>query len=193
MQFLSVGSYRPRAAQIFYSTCRICGEIFIPTRRRTNHPVEASIHRSFGLIPSLFWPHSDYQWFSRSSHRVANMLKRQLLRQARACRGLRASPSSLLALGSGLAPRTAAACRPAVLTASISRQLIQRAYSNAAAAAESDNNGGNTTGLITRFADLSALGVHESLISAITQGMGYETMTDVQSMSINPALQGKDL
>lgn len=169
------------------------GPNFHPTHRRTNHPVEASIHPSLGLIPSFFWPYCDHQWFSRTPHLVANMFKRQLLRQARACRGLRVSPSSLLALGSGLAPRTATTCRPAVLTASVSRQIIQRAYSSAAAAAESDNNGGNTNGLITRFADLSTLGVHESLISAITKGMGYETMTDVQSMSINPALQGKDL
>lgn len=121
------------------------------------------------------------------------MFRRQLLRQARACRGLRASPSSLLASGSTLAPRTATTHRPALLTASISRQIIQRAYSSAAATAESDSNGENSNGLITRFADLTTLGVHDSLIGAITQGFGYEKMTDVQSMSINPALQGKDL
>lgn len=120
------------------------------------------------------------------------MFKRQLVHQARACRGLRASPSSLLALGSGLAPRTATTYKPAILATSISRQIIQRSYSSAAAAAESDN-GGRPSGLITRFADLSTLGVHQSLITAITNGLGYETMTDVQSMSINPALQGKDM
>lgn len=116
------------------------------------------------------------------------------MRQAQVCRGLRASPSSILASGSGLAPRSATTYRPAILAASFSRQIIQRSYSSAtAAAATQSDNGGQSNGLITRFADLSSLGVHENLIRAITEGLGYEKMTDVQSMSINPALQGKDL
>lgn len=122
------------------------------------------------------------------------MFKRQLLRQARACRGLHASPSSLLASGSARAPRTVTTYRPALLTSSVTRQIIQRAsYSSASATAESDSKDEKPNGLITRFADLNALGVHDSLIRAITEGFGYEKMTDVQSMSINPALQGKDL
>lgn len=50
-----------------------------------------------------------------------------------------------------------------------------------------------TAGLITRFADLAASGVHENIIRALTQDLRYETMTDVQAMSINPALSGKDM
>ncbi|KAK2067505.1 hypothetical protein P8C59_001242 [Phyllachora maydis] len=46
---------------------------------------------------------------------------------------------------------------------------------------------------VTRFSDLAKLGVDDSLVTAITQGMGYDTMTDVQTMTINPALAGKDL
>lgn len=121
------------------------------------------------------------------------MFKRQLLRQARACRGLCASPSSLLAVGSSSAPRPATAYRPAVLTAAVSRQIIQRAYSSAAAAVESETNAAKTEGLVTKFADLSNIGVHQNIVKAITEGMGYKDMTEVQSMSINPALQGKDL
>lgn len=118
------------------------------------------------------------------------MFKRQLLRQARACRGVRASPSSLLSLGSGAAPRFSTSVRPAVLASSIGRQIISRNYS--AEAAESRKEGGQS-GRVTRFADLEALGVHENILKAILDDMQYETMTDVQSMSINPALQGKDM
>jgi hypothetical protein len=48
-------------------------------------------------------------------------------------------------------------------------------------------------GPITRFRDLSKLGVNETLIRAIAEGMGYETMTEVQAMTINAALEGKDM
>lgn len=185
------------------SACRLSPPVpnFLPlvsprnllsTRRRTiilSKPLRtnslASFFPSVGQVAIL-------GIFSCFLHHFVNMFRRQLLRQARACRGLRASPSSLLASGSGLAPRTATTCKPAILTASISRQIIARTYSSATAAAEADN-GGNSNGLITRFADLSSLGVDDALISAITKGMGYEKMTDVQAMSINPALQGKDL
>ncbi|ROW04997.1 hypothetical protein VSDG_00081 [Cytospora chrysosperma] len=120
------------------------------------------------------------------------MFKRQLLQQARACRGLRASPSSLRSLGSATAPRLSTTYRPAVLATSLSRQIISRSYSDATAAAESRNVKGQS-GVITRFADLAPLGVHENILKAILEDMQYETMTDVQAMSINPALQGKDI
>lgn len=35
--------------------------------------------------------------------------------------------------------------------------------------------------------------VHPNVVSAITKGMGHETMTQVQSMTINQALQGDDM
>lgn len=120
------------------------------------------------------------------------MLKRQLLRQARTCRGLRASPSSLSSLICGASPKPSASYKPAVLATSISRQIISRNYSGAAAAAQV-HDGGNQSGLVTRFADLSTLGVHPNILRSIVDDMGYESMTDVQSMSINPALQGKDM
>jgi ATP-dependent RNA helicase MSS116 len=37
------------------------------------------------------------------------------------------------------------------------------------------------------------LGVHPKLVENITNGMGYEKMTSVQSMTINPAISGVDL
>lgn len=120
------------------------------------------------------------------------MFRRHLLRQARACRVVRASPSSLLTVRTGAAPRPSIAPRPATLAASISRVISARAYSSASAAAETQD-GQNQDGRITRFADLEALDVHQSLIRAIVDDMGYETMTDVQSMSITPALKGKDM
>lgn len=120
------------------------------------------------------------------------MFKRQLLRQARACRSVRPSPTSLLALGSGAAPRPSTTYKPAVLAVSIGRQIIARSYSSASAAAESQNET-RSDGQITRFADLTSLGVHENLIRSIVEGMKYEVMTDVQAMSINPALKGKDM
>ncbi|CAK7228160.1 hypothetical protein SCUCBS95973_006786 [Sporothrix curviconia] len=48
-------------------------------------------------------------------------------------------------------------------------------------------------GLITRFADLSKLNVHGAIINSLTQRMRYENMTQVQSMTIAPALEGKDI
>ncbi|KAG8167570.1 hypothetical protein KVR01_003259 [Diaporthe batatas] len=120
------------------------------------------------------------------------MLKRQLLRQARTCRGLRASPSSLSGLVFSASPKPSTSYKPAVLSTSISRQIISRNYSSAAAAAQ-PQDGGNQSGLVTRFADLESLGVHPNIIKAIVDDMRYESMTDVQSMSINPALQGKDI
>ncbi|KAI0914919.1 DEAD-domain-containing protein [Ustulina deusta] len=74
--------------------------------------------------------------------------------------------------------------------------VFSRLYTAESSAAEADGQGRPTPappGLITRFADLSQLGVNEGLIQALTRGMGYETMTEVQSMAINPALKGVDM
>ena len=35
--------------------------------------------------------------------------------------------------------------------------------------------------------------VHSNVVRAITEGMGHHTMTQVQSLTINEALQGTDL
>jgi ATP-dependent RNA helicase MSS116 len=47
---------------------------------------------------------------------------------------------------------------------------------------------------ITKFADLSKQSlVHDNVIKAITRNMGLETMTEVQSATINQALKGTDM
>jgi ATP-dependent RNA helicase MSS116 len=89
-------------------------------------------------------------------------------------------------------PKPSTSYKPAILATSISRQIISRNYSSAAAVAESQDRT-NQSGLVTRFADLASLGVHPNILKSIVGDMGYENMTDVQSMSINPALQGKDM
>ncbi|KAK7927203.1 hypothetical protein PG985_004201 [Apiospora marii] len=75
------------------------------------------------------------------------------------------------------------------------RCLSQRLYSQSAAAPRTYDDAGSasTPELITKFGDLSKLGVHPRLVEAITMGMKYETMTDVQSKTINAALNGVDL
>lgn len=68
-----------------------------------------------------------------------------------------------------------------------------RFYSAGAGVAEHVRTKDEASGLITRFADLSQLGVHPAIVRSIVQGMKYEDMTPVQSKTIRPALAGKDL
>ncbi|KAI0594958.1 ATP-dependent RNA helicase mss116 [Biscogniauxia sp. FL1348] len=76
------------------------------------------------------------------------------------------------------------------------RQIAARLYSSESAAVQDDHADESSqapSGLVTRFADLSRLGVNDHLVRALTQGMKYDTMTEVQTMTINPALKGVDL
>jgi len=118
------------------------------------------------------------------------MMKTSLMRQAAVCRvaltalpgraTFRASPAAALAL-----PRSAATLyRP-------SASLI-RFYATEQAVSSRESNP-EPPALVTRFEDLHTLGVNERLIHSITKGMRYETMTEVQSLTINPALRGKDV
>jgi len=117
-------------------------------------------------------------------------MKTSLMRQAAVCRAaltslpgratFRASPAAALAL-----PRSSATFyRPST--------FLIRFYATEQAAPSRESNPEPPT-LITRFEDLHTLGVNERLIQSITKGMRYETMTEVQSMTINPALRGKDV
>lgn len=78
--------------------------------------------------------------------------------------------------------------RPSHLSA-----LVPRFYSSEAVAEQRNDDVKSGSEHVTKFADMSRLGVHERLVSAITEGMGYEDMTDVQSSTINAALRGTDL
>jgi ATP-dependent RNA helicase MSS116 len=119
------------------------------------------------------------------------MMKTSLLRQAAATRvALAVRPaqaafrvsSAALAL-SRSSRNTAAVYRPAA--------SLLRFYSSESAAPAT--SGDASSGPVTRFADLPQLGVHSRLVASLTQGMKYETMTDVQAMTINAALAGKDV
>ena len=95
-------------------------------------------------------------------------------------------------------PASAISGQPTLRTAlrpiSLVRNVIPRFYaSEAAAAQEQDPSSDATSGLITRFADLTKLDVDKNLVAALVQGMGYEKMTEVQSLTINPAMKGIDL
>ncbi|EOO03895.1 putative dead box rna helicase protein [Phaeoacremonium minimum UCRPA7] len=119
------------------------------------------------------------------------MFKRTLARQAGLCSARRVASPALLR--SSIRLQT----KPVNRIASISRisaytPLAVRSYSSATAE-QVEQDVGAPSGPITRFADLESLGVHDTLLKAITQDMGYETMTDVQSMTIAPGLAGKDI
>ncbi|KAI9171168.1 ATP-dependent RNA helicase cyt-19 [Paramyrothecium foliicola] len=104
-----------------------------------------------------------------------------------------ATPSALVRSRAVLpAIRTAAAS--ATHSPSLFRtfSLSTKHYSSAAAAQEAEAPSA-PAGEITRFEDLSSLGVHRNLIKAITEDMGYETMTPVQAKTIVSALKGTDI
>ncbi|GAP82466.2 putative dead box RNA helicase protein [Rosellinia necatrix] len=78
----------------------------------------------------------------------------------------------------------------------IPQQALSRLYSTESAAAQvngEDDSAQHSSGPITRFSELSRLGVNNALIDALTRGMGYDSMTEVQTMSINAALEGTDM
>ncbi|VUC27222.1 unnamed protein product [Clonostachys rosea] len=68
-----------------------------------------------------------------------------------------------------------------------------RAYSDEAAALQEERAHPAPAHDVVNFKDLTQVGVHGSLIDAIVRDMGYESMTPVQSKTINPALKGTDI
>jgi ATP-dependent RNA helicase MSS116, mitochondrial len=70
---------------------------------------------------------------------------------------------------------------------------LLRLYSSEAAQSAQVEEAPKQDGPITKFADLSSLGVNQRLLKTITQGMGFETMTPVQTQTIEAALKGKDM
>ena len=125
----------------------------------------------------------------RQAH-LGNVARRQL--SLRAVSTLRSPPlirSTQAISGQSL---SRAALRPI----SLINHVTSRYYSAEAAAVRSEedaDSGASSSGLVTRFEDLTKLGVDKNLVNALTRGMGYETMTEVQSMTINPAMKGVDL
>jgi ATP-dependent RNA helicase MSS116 len=128
------------------------------------------------------------------------MWKNTLSRQSRLCR-LPLAAARNVQLGSkitsrplsqALAPRTNITSRSAL---SALTRFQPRLYSTDATTATEPAPVApqESSGPITKFADLKKLGVHDSIVSAITKDFGYESMTDVQSATINAALKGKDM
>ncbi|KAI0967048.1 DEAD-domain-containing protein [Xylaria arbuscula] len=73
---------------------------------------------------------------------------------------------------------------------------LSRLYSVESAAAQAnrqDEFAPVASAPVSRFSELSRLGVNEGLVQALTKGMGYDAMTEVQSMTINSALKGVDM
>ena len=119
------------------------------------------------------------------------MMRTSLIRQAAASRvALAARPAQAAFRASSAALALSRSSRSATAVYRPVGSLL-RFYSSESAARQTSTDG--ASGPVTRFADLSELGVHDRIIRSITQGMGYENMTDVQSMTINAALAGKDV
>ncbi|KAL9941329.1 hypothetical protein D7B24_002894 [Verticillium nonalfalfae] len=78
------------------------------------------------------------------------------------------------------------------LNSPITRWYSAEAEAAAEAAAEPEQSP-DANDKPTRFDDLPSLGVHPNLVKNITHGMGYESMSDVQTQTITPALKGTDL
>ncbi|KAK6527569.1 hypothetical protein TWF694_004553 [Orbilia ellipsospora] len=78
--------------------------------------------------------------------------------------------------------------RTFVTTTLLRQQAAEQASESGAAPAPPVNSG-----LPTKFAQLRELGVHESIVSVITNKMQYEDMTEVQSKTIPVCMTGIDV
>ncbi|KAK8217488.1 hypothetical protein M8818_001246 [Zalaria obscura] len=87
--------------------------------------------------------------------------------------------------------------QPLLRTSILSRQLHQtlsRRQDGAAHAVRADSPEATSAGPITKFHELEDRNlIHKSIVKTITKDMGLETMTEVQSATINQALQGTDI
>ncbi|KAL8298513.1 hypothetical protein RB597_006697 [Gaeumannomyces tritici] len=125
------------------------------------------------------------------------MFMTSLARQVRLARLSASLPGSAVSVAAAgakqIQPTFAASAllRPTRLPSSLLSRAW-RAYSSAAEA-RNEEPGSSAPGQITQFADLSKVGVHENLVKAIVQDMGYQNMTEVQSVTLGPALEGKDM
>lgn len=103
------------------------------------------------------------------------------------------SSSSLAA--SRIRPVAFASCRPVAPTLFHNGLVPRRQQSTATAQRAIDpNQGASEGGPVKRFAELATLGkVNPVLIDIITNQMRLETMTDVQSLTVDKALLGVDV
>ncbi|KAK4176703.1 P-loop containing nucleoside triphosphate hydrolase protein [Triangularia setosa] len=116
------------------------------------------------------------------------MMKTSILRRAAACSvALTTRPLQLTARRS---PSAFAIAQTPLKASYRPVNSLLRFYSSESAAQQENST---PSGRITKFRDLETLGVNNALVKSITEGMKYEDMTEVQSMTINAALAGKDL
>ncbi|KAJ2900590.1 hypothetical protein MKZ38_002386 [Zalerion maritima] len=103
-------------------------------------------------------------------------------------------------------------CRPALSLAAIHHATTSSAPQSTTVSSRSHNHGpslarfysteavahapsvsGSNGPAITKFADLESLGVNPAIVQSVVQGMGYETMSDVQAKTIPIGVSGKDI
>ncbi|KAK4463695.1 ATP-dependent RNA helicase [Cladorrhinum samala] len=118
------------------------------------------------------------------------MMKTSILRSAAACRvGLAARSAQIISRPTASA--RAVARVPLAASYRPSNSLLR--YYSSESAARQEGSAPAANGPVTKFGDLGTLGVHKAVVDSIVSGMGYENMTEVQSMTINSALSGKDI
>lgn len=94
---------------------------------------------------------------------------------------------------SALRNQCIASTRP-VPPSRIAHQLSIRAFQSGVRLAATSDPSSHDNAPITNFRELQERGiVHPNVVRAIVKDMGLDTMTDVQSATINQALQGTDM
>lgn len=128
------------------------------------------------------------------------MFRTAILRAARVPRAAAAPSASVVASlrpaalrTAGLAQTVSFQSRAVPAVSQVAR--FARNYSSATAEATRDQDVDDlsSNGLLTKFSELADIGIHENLVRSITEGMKYENMTPVQSKTITPALDGRDM
>jgi len=120
------------------------------------------------------------------------MMKTSVMRQARFCR-VALRTTSLVPIASRASPFSSAGLSASPMPHAApyrSATSPLRFFSSESAAPEQQPISSSP---ITKFAELTSLGVDASLVNSITDGMKYTDMSEVQSATINAALEGKDL
>lgn len=126
------------------------------------------------------------------------MLKTTISRQSRLCFAAARNVQLVTRVAtrpvaqSLLAPSTRILSKNAI---SVLSRIQPRLYSTEAAEATATQEPApeRAQRQVAQFGDLTELNVHDSIVHAITKDFGYQDMTDVQRLTINAALAGKDM
>jgi ATP-dependent RNA helicase MSS116 len=130
------------------------------------------------------------------------MLKTTLSRQSRLCLAaarnvqVASKVASRPVPQSFLAPRTRIVSRNAISVLSRSQPRLYSTEAAEAAHTDAPTEPAKEARVhreVSKFSEMPQIGVYEPIVSAITRGFKYEDMTDVQRLTINAALDGKDM